>query len=368
MDQEKAKVLFEHGAVFLLIDFPEGYEFGIDYTSWNVGPNFRGVKMIPAGTHFIYYSAINSLGQTSPRCGFYYHFSPKEIVVRKWDAKSEDIIAVTMSEDELQRYEINKQELDKFLGPYPYDKYKQWISLTNHISQDIIQLLEPDSKTIYSCDQFESETSTTQSRLAADALALEQMEISTPVKTSKLPKLINVKGTKVKYVALPKQRYPHGSTPAEITKFSLDSSYILELLLAERFNSNINNLLGEVQFAFICFIIGQNYDSFEQWKKLVHLLCTSSDAIVKYPDGYLSFITMIYFQIREIPSDFFVDIVTSNNFLTSTLHEFFQNLLSESVNASLKTKGLKFQKHLTERFHWDFSSEPDEYAPVVFDS
>ena len=55
MDQGNAQKLFEQGAVFILHDFPEGSEFGIDYMSWDTGPNFKGLKMIPAGVHFIYF-------------------------------------------------------------------------------------------------------------------------------------------------------------------------------------------------------------------------------------------------------------------------------------------------------------------------
>jgi hypothetical protein len=35
------------GAVLVVLDMPVGTEFGVDYNSWNVGPRFRGVKMIP---------------------------------------------------------------------------------------------------------------------------------------------------------------------------------------------------------------------------------------------------------------------------------------------------------------------------------
>ena len=55
MDQETAKVLFREGAMLIFLDVPEGTEFGIDYNSWTVGPMFRGIKMIPAGIHFVYY-------------------------------------------------------------------------------------------------------------------------------------------------------------------------------------------------------------------------------------------------------------------------------------------------------------------------
>ena len=55
MDQETAQVLFREGAIMVCLDVPEGTEFGIDYASWTVGPQFKGIKMIPPGIHFIYY-------------------------------------------------------------------------------------------------------------------------------------------------------------------------------------------------------------------------------------------------------------------------------------------------------------------------
>ena len=55
MDQDTARILFEDGAILVFLDVPEGTEFGIDYTSWNVGPKFKGVKMIPPGVHYVYY-------------------------------------------------------------------------------------------------------------------------------------------------------------------------------------------------------------------------------------------------------------------------------------------------------------------------
>ena len=55
MDPELACRLFEEGAFLVLLDVPEGTEFGIDYNCWNVGPKFKGVKMIPPGFHFVFY-------------------------------------------------------------------------------------------------------------------------------------------------------------------------------------------------------------------------------------------------------------------------------------------------------------------------
>ncbi|GFS07362.1 protein AAR2 homolog [Elysia marginata] len=374
MDQSNAQKLFEQGAMFVLHDFPEKSEFGIDYMSWDTGPNFKGLKMIPAGIHFIYFSSVSSEGQRGPRSGFFYNFTPQEVVVRHWDAQAEDIKPTRLSDGEMERYVSNKQDLDKFLGPYPYDKYKQWISLSKHISPELVDLLQPDCKTIYSVPQFESAASTTQSRrAAAQARATQTSKDNQTSHTSQddetkisqsLPELVSVESSKIKYSEIPKKKYPPGATPSEISKYNMDSSYALDVLL-ERFNKDFDKLLGEIQFAFLCFLIGQDFDSFEQWKKLVHLVCTSGEALKLYSEAYLSFISVLHFQIKEVPSDFFVDIVTSDNFLTSTLYELFQNIASQNVDKKLQKKSKDFEKHLTEKFKWDFSAEPDEYAPVV---
>lgn len=224
--------------------------------------------------------------------------------------------------------------------------------------------------------QFESQGSTSQSRKA------DMMEVSSSTdsqerpgvdekEVSLLPHMKSVEGTTITYSDITKKKYPEGASPAEITKYSLDSSYTLDSLLKERFQDENQKILGEIQFAFICFLIGQNYESFEQWKKLVNLMCTCSLAIVKYPKMFSDFISMMHFQINEIPSDFFVDIVTSQNFLTSTLHELFENILGDEcedgIDPKLKKRAAGFRKHLTEKFKWDFTTEADDCTPVIVD-
>ena len=58
MDQATARRLFEDGGTLVFLEVPPGTEFGIDYNSWNVGTEFRGVKMIPPGVHFVFYGYV----------------------------------------------------------------------------------------------------------------------------------------------------------------------------------------------------------------------------------------------------------------------------------------------------------------------
>jgi len=58
ISQEQAQWLFTEGAILVFLNLPAGSEFGIDYCSWEVGEQFKGVKMIPPGIHFIYYRFV----------------------------------------------------------------------------------------------------------------------------------------------------------------------------------------------------------------------------------------------------------------------------------------------------------------------
>ena len=55
-------------------------------------------------------------------------------------------------------------------------------------------------------------------------------------------------------------------------------------------------------------------------------------------------IETIFFQIREVPNDFFVDIVSSHNFLVTILNQLFGFVRNNAtVDAALRSRMEKFQ-------------------------
>lgn len=60
-----------------------------------------------------------------------------------------------------------------------------------------------------------------------------------------------------------------------------------------------DEVLGELQFSFVCFLVGQHYDSFEHWKRLTSLLCECGEGAVKENEGlYLTLLGDMHFQVR----------------------------------------------------------------------
>lgn len=104
MDPETALELVKQGATLLLLDVPQYTLVGIDtqvleifsvqlnfeiyaivtdcdkLQMFTVGPAFKGIKMIPPGPHFVYYSSSSKDGkQFSPIVGFFVDAAPSEV-------------------------------------------------------------------------------------------------------------------------------------------------------------------------------------------------------------------------------------------------------------------------------------------------
>lgn len=80
-------------------------------------------------------------------------------------------------------------------------------------------------------------------------------------------------------------------------KYSIDLSYVLESIFCLNYKENELKILGEIQFVFICFLIGQVLDVFEQWKNFVYVMCISEEVLQNYVFLFLNFISVIYYYI-----------------------------------------------------------------------
>ena len=127
-----------------------------------------------------------------------------------------------------------------------------------------------------------------------------------------------------------------------------------------------NELLGELEIAFVVFLLGHVYSSFEHWKNLVNLFCRARQSLHDRPCLYKNFIRTLHFNLKETPDDFFVDIVSKNNFLTTTLTIFFETFREEKeLDKELVERADKFKAHLERKYDWDFDYDEDDVPVVV---
>ncbi|XP_050941471.1 uncharacterized protein LOC103496849 isoform X1 [Cucumis melo] len=383
MDPETALELVKHGVTILLLDVPQYTLVGIDTQMFSAGPSFKGIKMIPPGPHFLYYSSSSRDGREFPPItGFFVDAGPSEVIVRRWDQREERLIKVLEKEEERFREAIRRLEFDRQLGPYNLGQYGEWRRISNHINSTTIERLEPIGGDItVVCEPGISQST---SKSAVEKVLEDQLKASkfaTPVDSSQRRGCYY---TKIPHVI--KQRGVHGQ---ELTYLNLDKTLLLENLLKEYFGGSEDLLLGELQFAFVVFLMGQSLEGFLQWKSLVTLFfeCTEAPFCTR-SQLFTKFIKVIYHQLKfglekdrsndkAGSSSILIDEswFSADSFLHHLCKDFFSLVLEAPVvDGDLLTWTRKLKELLENRLGWKFHDiatdgisfdEDDEFAPVV---
>eukprot|EP00913_Durusdinium_trenchii_P024807 g23283.t1 len=214
---EEVQRLTEHGCSVLCLGCPEGMLFGIDYSAWAVGPQFMGIKLIPPGLHYIYSGA----------------------------SAAEDELLRTENE-EATRYAdgVRSFDFDRNLGPYPLELREQWSELTRHATPELVQKIEPVGGRVRS-RRAEYDATT-------NPKGVEDVSVEQPM-------------------ALESQLFGIASRAA-FGWVAVRHSVLNIQWLQQEFSGQELAVLGELQLAYIAFLLGQNFEGFEQWRALLQLL------------------------------------------------------------------------------------------------
>ena len=138
---------------------------------------------------------------------------------------------------------------------------------------------------------------------------------------------------------------------------SLDKSALLEKILKDI--KKPNEFLGEFQYTFILFLIGEVYEALKQWKDIFILISSSESLLSKkiYEKFFCDFTEIIYNQLRLFPDDLMHDVILENNFLKRYLTNF---LLYEKKEIKSFTKRQKLLKNFVEeKFGYKIKSEEE---------
>jgi hypothetical protein len=79
------------------------------------------------------------------------------------------------------------------------------------------------------------------------------------------------------FTQIPKLKAVEGLRGPALTSVNLDKTVILKEVIAKV--GNPKDILGELQYCFITFLLGENLEAFEQWKSLVSILCSCPSGI-----------------------------------------------------------------------------------------
>lgn len=150
----------------------------------------------------------------------------------------------------------------------------------------------------------------------------------------------------------------------------MDKTYALEQIL--KLYPTPQDVIGEFQFSFICFILGLNYESFIQWKNLLELFCSCDIAIERYPQLYVDFVASLQVHLCEC-SDIEDNFLMCDNAEDNVIYKHVTYLVrtvyqSNVVNNALVNNIAMLQDHLKRVFSWNFQcdqEEDEEDLPII---
>ncbi|KAH0480530.1 MAG: hypothetical protein KVP17_001868 [Porospora cf. gigantea B] len=364
---EEVMALREATATLVLVGVPGGCSYGssgekstsggqlsvgIDHVSWAVGKDFLGVNFLSPGAHYLYWS----WGPEGGRSGRFIWCSAGAVLAFKWNDSWESLDEV--GEEELLRWEetVTNLRVEPHLAPYQRKYHTVWIELTAFVNEAVISRLSPVGRRIRSSlAEYDKLGTFDQGVLHPSTIFFSELPKPKPSTAAYLDQsdvterlLAAVKKSDLewsrKFHTLPPGVHPIGLSAEEI------------------------GLLGELQFAFVVFLLGQTLEGFEQWKALLLLLSSSPGLAESRPRLVSDFIRVVCGQMQSMPRDLFEDTFLKDSFLKAVLGNIGASWL-EAEDATVRSRAIMLQAYFRKAYQIDISTLEDEGddAPVLLD-
>jgi A1 cistron-splicing factor AAR2 len=310
-------------------------QFGIDLSQWIIGEKFMGIKLIPIGIHYISFSLSEE--NNAFKQGFFIEIpdnkNKSKNIIREWSPKYETFIKLNDEMDKNYSIGLDNLDFDQFLGNYPYEQISNWNDLSKLLNINIINRLQKNID-MTMCPEIKEEKDKNNEQENED-----KNKINGQIMTYD-----NIDFTEF-----------YLNQPEYIN--SLDKSVLLEKILSKfKFP---NEFLGEFQYTFILFLIGEVFEALKQWKDIFILITSSENLINKknLEKFFCDFIEIIYNQLRLFPDDLMHDVILENNFLKRYLTNFLLFEKNDMKNFSKRQKLLK--AFVEEKFGYTIKSEEE---------
>ena len=323
----------------LLLNSPKKMQFGIDLSQWIIGEKFMGIKLIPIGIHYISFSLSEE--NNAFKQGFFIEIEEGKNkcknIIREWSTKYETFIKINDEMNKNYSIGLDNLDFDQFLGNYPYEQIQNWKDLTNFLNKNIINKLQINID-MTMCPGIKEENKNKEKEVESEN-EINDTKINTQLMTYE-----NIEFTEF-----------YLNQPEYIN--SLDKSILLEKIISKL--KIPSEFLGEFQYTFILFLIGEVYEALKQWKDIFILISSSENLLTKknYEKFFCDFTEIIYNQLRLFPDDLMHDVILENNFLKRYLANFLLYEKKEMKNFTKRQKLLK--NFVEEKFGYKIKSEEE---------
>ena len=278
----------------LILQTPPSALCGIDLISFTTSPQFRGIKGLPSGWHFIFTSSTASL---SARHGTWVRAEPRssgsgDVIVKNWDQEREELVD-ERDQAEVLRLKANLGSLwNKHLTPYRQSASEttngggkqDWEYLTNCLTEPLLSRVTGGNWNNWSL--------TTASSAKQDIDRIPGFEEDS---------MTNHGEKELQFLPIDLRRtWRYGAVGRERTDAAKDRSWALRDLI-QNFCSDgkENEILGELQLTFLATLTLGNYSCMEQWKRILNLVLTCQVAVRERPEFFVRFLGLLKLQLQH---------------------------------------------------------------------
>ncbi|KAJ2696233.1 hypothetical protein H4218_004742 [Coemansia sp. IMI 209128] len=273
---------------------------------------------------------------------------------------------------DVERVRLGLRDLDSGLGAYPMDMVGRWRALTCFVTEGMLQRVLPAG------GEFSSATGSVyeDEEMEAARRMLEQ-QTGTPVPTGETAGTDN--RFSFPYVDV-RHSVPPNAAPSLVCRYGVDKSWVLRSMLSKQWGGDAGALVGEFQLAFLIILVGQNFAGLEHWKRLLHLVLGSAEALGELGrELVVPMLGALGDQLQECPEEFGTSVLDQDNFLARILTAFVLSVYESEVpgKGTLEEAVERIRHTLAERFQWVLPSgrliqaeadvEEGEYAPQIVD-
>jgi hypothetical protein len=166
-------------------------------------------------------------------------------------------------------------------------------------------------------------------------------------------------------------RVPRDVSPASLSRMHMDTStHLLQFIESTKYTSQSDCVLGELQAAYILFQLGQNYEAFLQYRRLIELFMgCSEDGVRDHVELFSKLIPVLSAQIEEFPEDFLVEDSDNPVFIIALLARFAEVCDGLDIGVQQLIGNSRLERVLARKFgkEWKLLARPTDDDPIVVD-
>ncbi|KAI9852390.1 MAG: hypothetical protein M1824_001998, partial [Vezdaea acicularis] len=346
--------------VLLMLNVPPKALCGIDLVSFTSSPQFKGVKNLPAGWHFVYTGTTTDL---SVRTGTWFQVptsaeqnTPREVYMKKWDAQKEELVSETDGAKVLEAKANLRMIWETGLSPYrqsaasvdtddAVEEKHDWGKLTNCITQSLLQRITGGANNSYPFSTISS--------YKGD---IDDIPGISDIKELQQPELHFIEMDQ-------KATWRPGAVGRERTIDAQDRSWMLGHILSKLpQGTSAKEIIGEMQVTFLMVLTLNNYSCLEQWKRILVLFFNCKSAVKERASLFAHCFNTLRLQLQHCDDvqDGLFDLSDEGGSLLKRLIKIFRKGLEDEFGKGggpsevLETLE-QLEEYLITRFGWQLS-------------